>query len=54
MKDPRTLPEDLRRSIISIKPVHVGEEAGYECKLADKIRALEALARYLRMFSGTS
>ena len=53
MKDPRTLPEDLRRSIIGIKPIHVGEEAGYEYRFADKLRALEALARYLRMFNGT-
>jgi phage terminase small subunit len=53
MKDPRTLPEDLRRSIIGIKPVHVGEELLYECKFTDKLRALECLARYIRMFKGT-
>ena len=47
------MPEDLRRSIIGIKPVHVGEEVGYECKFADKLRALECLARFLRMFNGT-
>ncbi len=37
MKDPRTLPKDLRRSIIGIKPIHVGEEAGYEYTFVDKL-----------------
>ena len=53
MKDPRTLPEDLCRSIVGIKPIHQGEEVGYEYKFVDKLRALESLARYLRMFNGT-
>ena len=52
MKDPRTLPEDLRRSIIGIKPIQVGEEIRYEYRTADKLRALECLSRYLKMFSG--
>ncbi len=53
MKDPRTLPKDLRRSMISFKPIQVGEKTSYEYKFADKLRALEALARYLKMFNGT-
>ncbi len=48
-----SVPEDLRRSIIGIKPVYVGEELRYECKFTDKLRALECLARYQRMFNGT-
>ncbi len=50
MKDPRGLPEDLRRAIVGIKPVQVGEELQYECKFADKQRALDSLARHLQMF----
>ena len=53
MKDPRTLPKDLSRSMISFKPIQVGEKTSYECKFADKLRALEALARYLKMFNNT-
>ena len=50
MKDPRGLPVDLRRAIVAIKPVEVGEELHYECKFADKQRALDSLARHLQMF----
>ncbi len=50
MKDPRELPEDLRRAIVAIKPVQVGDETRYECKFADKQRALDSLARHLQMF----
>jgi phage terminase small subunit len=53
MKDPRELPEDLRRAIVAIKPVEVGEELHYECKFADKQKALDSLARYLQMFKDT-
>ncbi len=53
MKDPRGLPEDLRRAIVGIKPVQVGEEHQYECKFADKQKALDSLARYLQMFKNT-
>ena len=49
-RDPTTLPEDLRRAIVAIKPVEVGDELQYECKFADKQRALDLLARYLQMF----
>jgi len=50
MRDPALLPEDLRRAIVGIKPVQVGEQLQYECKFADKQRALESLARHLQMF----
>ncbi len=50
MKDPRGLPEDLRRAIVAIKPIEVGDELQYECKFADKQRALDSLARHLQMF----
>ncbi len=50
MKDPRGLPEDLRRAIVAIKPVQVGDEMHYEYKFADKQRALDSLARHLQMF----
>ncbi len=53
MKDPRGLPEDLRRAIVAIKPVEVGEKLHYECKFADKQKALDSLARYLQMFKDT-
>ncbi len=49
MKDPRNLPEDLRRAIVGIKPVEVGGELQYECRFADKQRALDSLARHLQM-----
>ncbi len=48
MRDPASLPEDLRRAIVGIKPV--GDEHQYECKFADKQKALDSLARHLQMF----
>jgi len=53
MKNPQELPEDLRRAIVAIKPVQVGETLQYECKFADKQRALDSLARHLQMFKDT-
>ena len=53
MRDPTSLPEDLRRAIVAIKPVQVGEEHQYEYKFADKQKALDSLARYLQMFKDT-
>ncbi len=53
MRDPTSLPEDLRRAIVGIKPFQVGEELHYECKFADKQKALDSLARYLQMFKNT-
>ena len=53
LRDPTLLPEDLRRAIVGIKPVQVGEELQYEYKFADKQRALESLARHLQMFKDT-
>ncbi len=50
MKNPQALPEDLRRAIVGIKPVQVGDVLQYECKFADKQRALDSLARHLQMF----
>ncbi len=40
----------MRRAIVGIKPVEVGEELHYECKFADKQKALDSLARHLQMF----
>ena len=53
LRDPTKLPEDLRRAITGIKPVQIGEGMQYECKFADKQRALESLARHLQMFKDT-
>ncbi len=53
MRDPTSLPEDLRRAIVAIKPVQVGNEMHYEYKFADKQRALDSLARHLQMFKDT-
>ena len=50
LRDPTALPEDLRRAITGIKPLQVGDEMHYECKFADKQKALDSLARYLQMF----
>ena len=52
-RDPTSLPEDLRRAIVAIKPVRVGDEMHYEYKFADKQKALDSLARYLQMFKDT-
>ena len=53
MRDPTLLPEDLRRAIIGIKPIPINGEAYYECKFADKQKALDSLARHLQMFKDT-
>ncbi len=50
LRDPASLPEDLRRAIVGIKPVEVGDGHQYECKFADKQKALDSLARHLQMF----
>ena len=50
LRDPTSLPEDLRRAIVAIKPVRVGDDLQYECKFADKQKALDSLARHLQMF----
>ncbi len=51
LRDPTSLPEDLRRAIVGIKPVEVGNDLQYECKFADKQKALDSLARHLQMFA---
>ena len=53
LRDPTSLPEDLRRAIVGIKPVQVGDGMQYECKFADKQKALDSLARHLQMFKDT-
>lgn len=53
LRDPTSLPEDLRRAIVGIKPVQIGEGLQYECKFADKQKALDSLARHLQMFKDT-
>ncbi len=52
-RDPTSLPEDLRRAIVGIKPVQVGDEMHYEYKFADKQKAIDSLGRYLQMFKDT-
>lgn len=39
LRDPTSLPEDLRCAIVGIKPVEVGDELQYECRFADKQKA---------------
>ncbi len=53
MRDPTSLPEDLRRAIVGIKPIQIGDTRTWEVKLADKQKALDSLARYLQMFKDT-
>lgn len=53
LRDPASLPEDLRRAIVGIKPVLVGDKTLYECKFADKQKSLDSLARHLQMFKDT-
>ncbi len=50
IKDPTSLPEDLRRAIVSIKPVQIGDDHSYEIKFGDKLKALDSLSRHLQMF----
>ncbi len=54
MRDPNTLPEDLRLAIVGIKPVETSDGTmKYECRFSDKQKALDSLARYLQMFKDT-
>ncbi len=53
MRDPTSLPEDLRHAIVAIKPVQVGDRLQYECKFADKQKALDSLMRHLQLFKDT-
>ncbi len=53
MKDPRGLPEDLRRAIVAIKQVQIDGNRMWEVKFADKQKALDSLGRYLQMFKDT-
>jgi phage terminase small subunit len=52
-RDPTSLPEDLRRAIVAIKPIQIGDTRTWEVKFADKQKALDSLARYLQMFKDT-
>ncbi len=53
MRDPTSLPEDLRRAMVGIKQVMLDGRMVWEVKLADKQKALDSLARYLQMFKDT-
>ncbi len=53
MRDPTSLPEDLRRAIVGIKPIQIGDTRTWEVKFADKQKALDSLGRYLQMFKDT-
>ena len=46
-------PEDLRRAIVAIKPIQIGDTRTWEVKFADKQKALDSLGRYLQMFKNT-
>jgi len=46
-------PEDLRRAIVAIKPIQIGDTRTWEVKFVDKQKALDSLARYLQMFKDT-
>ncbi len=50
IRNPKSLPEDLRRAIVEITQVQVGDETRYRVKLADKAKALDMLGRHLQMF----
>ncbi len=45
MRDPTSLPEDLRRAIVAIKPIQIGDTRTWEVKFADKQKALDSLGR---------
>lgn len=52
--DPRTLPEDLQRAIVDLKLIILPDGTQvFECKMADKLKALEAIGRHLQMFKDT-
>lgn len=53
MRDPASLPEDLRRAMTGIKEVMLDGKKVFEVKFADKQKALDSLARYLQMFKDT-
>ncbi len=53
MRDPTSLPEDLRRAMIGIKQVMLDGRMVWEVKFADKRKALDSLGRYLQMFKDT-
>lgn len=53
LRNPKTLPEELRRAIVSIKPVEIGKKIHYQCRFGDKQKALETLGRHLQMFKDT-
>ncbi len=53
MRALEALPDELRRAIVGVKVVQVGEIIRYEYKFADKQRALDSLARHLQMFKDT-
>ncbi len=53
MRDPTSLPEDLRRAMVAIKPITIDGTRMWEVKFADKQKALDSLARYLQMFKDT-
>ena len=54
LRDPTKLPDDLRHAITGIKPVETSDGTRqYECRFADKQKALDSLARHLQMFKDT-
>ncbi len=53
MRDPTSLPEDLRHAMVGIKQVMLDGRMVWEVKFADKQKALDSLARYLQMFKDT-
>ena len=53
LEDISKLPEGLQHAIVGIVPVKVDGQVYYRLKFADKLRALDLLARHLQMFKGT-
>lgn len=53
VRDPRKLPADIRHAIVEFRPVELKGEIYYRVKLASKEKALNDLARYLKMFKDT-
>ena len=52
LEDISKLPEGLQHAIVGISPVKVAGQIYYRLKFADKLRALDSLARHLQMFKG--
>ncbi len=52
LEDISKLPEGLQHAIVGISPVKVAGQVYYRLKFADKLRALDSLARHLQMFKG--